>query len=140
MDIIKLHLFGKDDEDYNVLSSLIQDAAVPISEMKFELIRKQFIIVCSRYVWENKVRKKESMRVVSGVCFDNVLKVKKKNFPQKNSQHVLNFLTARRKENYVELIFSGEIIIKLEGNMISFRIDDLNKEWPTIFSPSHNLN
>ena len=21
-----------------------------------------------------------------------------------------------------------------------FRIDDLNKEWPTIFSPSHNLN
>ena len=140
MDIIKLHLFGKDDEDYNVLSSLLQDAAVPISEMKFELIRKQFIIVCSRYVWENKVHKKGSMRVVSGVCFDNVFKVKRKNFPPKDSQHVLNFLTARRKENYVELIFSGEIIIKLEGHMISFRIDDLNKEWPTIFSPSHNLN
>ena len=140
MDIIKLHLFGKDDEDYNVLSSLLQDAAVPISEMKFELISKQFIIVCSRYVWENKVHKKDSMRVVSGVCFDNVLKVKKKNFPPKDSQHVLNFLTARRKENYVELIFSGEIVIKLEGDMISFRIDDLNKEWPTIFSPSHNLN
>ena len=67
MDIIKLHLFGKDDEDYNVLSSLLQDAAVPISEMKFELISKQFIIVCSRYVWENKVHKKESMRAVSGV-------------------------------------------------------------------------
>ena len=140
MDIIKLHLFGKDDEDYNVLSSLLQDAAVPISEMNFELIKKQFIIVCSRYVWENKIYKKESMRVVSGVCFDNVFKVKKKNFPPKDPQHVLNFLTARRKENYVELIFSGEIIIKLEGNMISFRIDDLNKEWPTIFSPSHNLN
>ena len=140
MDIIKLHLFGKDDEDYNVLSSLLQDAAVPINEMKFELIRKQFIVVCSRYVWENKVCKKESMRVVSGVCFDNVFKVKRKNFSPKDSQHVLNFLTARRKENYVELIFSGEIIIKLEGDMISFRIDDLNKEWPTIFSPSHNLN
>ena len=45
MDTIKLHLFGKDKEDFKVLASLIQDAAVPISEIKFDLIKK--IHLCS---------------------------------------------------------------------------------------------
>jgi len=140
MDIIKLHLFGKDEEDYSILSSLLQDAAVPISEMKFELIRNQFFMMCSRYVWENRFHSKENKRVVTGVCFDNVLRVKKKNLPPNDSQYILNFLTSKRTDSFIELIFSDDIIIKLEGDLISFRIDDLNKEWPTIFSPSHNLN
>ena len=38
---------------------------------------------------------------------------------------------------FIELIFSKNILIKLVGNNISFRIDDLNKEWHTIFSPYH---
>ena len=42
MDNKKLHLFGKDKEDYKIFSSLLQDAAVPISEIKFDGIRNQF--------------------------------------------------------------------------------------------------
>ena len=41
MDTIKLHLFGKDKEDFEVLASLIQDAAVPISEINFDVVRLQ---------------------------------------------------------------------------------------------------
>ena len=80
MDTIKLHLFGKDKEDFEVLASLIQDAAVPISEIKYDLIKNQFFIVCSRFVWENNIHNKENKRVVTGICFDDVLNVKKKEF------------------------------------------------------------
>ena len=137
MEFKKIHLYGSDIEDYEVLSSLIQDAAIPISEMKFDKVEKQFFLVCSRFSWESKLQNKGNKRIVSGICFDNVIEVKKKNFPSFNSENILNFLTLKKVTGFIELVFSNNILIKLEGNNISFRIDDLNKEWPTIFSPNH---
>ena len=139
MDSIKLHLFGKDKEDFEVLASLIQDAAVPISEIKFDLIKNQFFLVCSRFVWENSFNSRENKRVVTGICFENVLNVKKKNFPRSDTLQVLNLLTVKKSVSFTELIFADNILIRLEGKKITFRIDDLNKEWPTIFSPIHSI-
>ena len=42
MEFKKIHLYGSDIEDYEVLSSLIQDAAIPTSEMMFDKVEKQF--------------------------------------------------------------------------------------------------
>ena len=137
MELKKIHLYGSDIEDYEVLSSLIQDAAIPTSEMKFDKVEKQFFLVCSRFSWESRLQNKGNKRIVSGICFDNVIEVKKKNFPSFNSENILNFLTLKKVRGFIELIFSNNILIKLVGNNISFRIDDLNKEWPTIFSPNH---
>ena len=137
MELKKIHLYGSDIEDYEVLSSLIQDAAIPTSEMKFDKVEKKFFLVCSRFAWENRLQNKDNKRIVSGICFDNVIEVKKKNFPSFNSVNILNFLTLKKVTGFIELIFSNNILIKLVGNNISFRIDDLNKEWPTIFSPNH---
>ena len=137
MEFKKIHLYGSDVEDYEVLSSLIQDAAIPISEMKFDKVEKQFFLVCSRFSWESSLQNKGNKRIVSGICFDNVIEVKKKNFPSFNSVNILNFLALKKVTGFIELIFSNNILIKLVGNNISFRIDDLNKEWPTIFSPNH---
>ena len=137
MEFKKIHLYGSDIEDYEVLSSLIQDAAIPTSEMKFDKVERQFFLVCSRFSWESRLQNKGNKRIVSGICFDNVLEVKKKNFPSFNSENILNFLTLKKERGFIELIFSNNILIKLVGKNISFRIDDLNKEWPTIFSPNH---
>ena len=137
MELKKIHLYGSDIEDYEVLSSLIQDAAIPTSEMKFDKVDQQFFLVCSRFAWESKLQNKGNKRIVSGICFDNVIEVKKKNFPSFHSENILNFLTLKKMSGFVELMFSNNIFLKLEGNNISFRIDDLNKEWPTIFSPNH---
>ncbi len=137
MEFKKIHLYGSDIEDYEVLSALIQDAAIPTSEIKFDKVEKQFFLVCSRFSWESKLQNKGNKRILSGICFDNVIEVKKKNFPSFNSENILNFLTLKKVRGFIELIFSNNILIKLVGNNISFRIDDLNKEWPTIFSPNH---
>ena len=137
MEFKKIHLYGSDIEDYEVLSALIQDAAIPTSEMKFDKIERQFFLVCSRFSWESRLQNKGNKRIVSGICFDNVIEVKKKNFPSFHSENILNFLTLKKVTGFIELIFSNNILVKLIGNKISFRIDDLNKEWPTIFSPNH---
>ena len=120
MEFKKIHLYGSDIEDYDVLSSLIQDAAISTSEMKFDKVEKQFFLVCSRFSWESKLQNKGNKRIVSGICFDNVIEVKKKNFPSLNSENILNFLTLKKERGFIELIFSNNILIKLVGNNISF--------------------
>ena len=139
MDNKKLHLFGKDKEDYKIFSSLLQDAAVPISEIKFDEISNQFFLTCSRFLWEKKIQDGEKARVLTGICFDKVQKVKKKNFPSQDSNDVLNLLTVNKTKTYVEILFSNNIILRLEGDMVSFRLDDFNKKWPTIFFPQHSF-
>ncbi len=139
MDNKKLHLFGKDKEDYKIFSSLLQDAAVPISEIKFDEISNQFFLTCSRFLWEKKIQDGEKARALTGICFDKVKKVKKKNFPSQNSNDVLNLLTVNKTKTYVEILFSNNIILRLEGDMVSFRLDDFNKKWPTIFFPQHSF-
>ena len=113
MELKKIHLYGSDIEDYEVLSSLIQDAAIPTSEMKFDKVDQQFFLVCSRFAWESKLQNKGNKRIVSGICFDNVIEVKKKNFPSFNSESILNFLTLKKVTDFIELIFSNNILIKL---------------------------
>ena len=75
MEFKKIHLYGSDIEDYEVLSALIQDAAIPTSEMKFDKVEKQFFLVCSRFSWESRLQNKGNKRIVSGICFDNVIAV-----------------------------------------------------------------
>ena len=104
MEFKKIHLYGSDIEDYEVLSSLIQDAAIPISEMKFDKVEKKFFLVCSRFSWESRLQNKGNKRIVSGICFDNVIEVKKKNFPPFNSENILNFLTLKKVTGFIELL------------------------------------
>ena len=95
MELKKIHLYGSDIEDYEVLSSLIQDAAIPTSEMKFDKVERQFFLVCSRFSWESRLQNKGNKRIVSGICFDNVIEVKKKNFPSFNSEKNENIFENR---------------------------------------------
>ncbi len=106
--------------------------------MRFEKQSKQFFIVTSRFDWGNNLTKGLSSRILSGLCFLNVEKVHKRNFPRLQSKDILNFLTLDRKKDHINLLFSGDIELKLFGNKIFLRLDDLDKAWPTIFIPNHN--
>ena len=134
----KLHLIGYDKKDFEVISSLLQDSVVPISEMYFKKNTNQFIITLSRYISKNGTENKVNKRVLSGVCFENVSNVIKKKFSSNISSNILNILTIKKNVDYVEILFSGGTCLKLFGTLILIRLDDLDKEWPTIFTPNHN--
>ena len=55
---------------------------------------------------------------------------------------MINYLRENYPEDFNDYIESSEYLALIDliaymGQNISFRIDVLNKEWPTIFSPSH---
>ena len=101
--------------------------------------QKYYDINVLQWLLDKCQNNEEKTRVLSGICFDKVKNVKKKNFPSQNSNDVLNLLAISKSKTYVEIIFSNNIILRLEGDMVSFRLDDFNKEWPTIFLPQHSF-
>tara|TARA_A100000164_G_scaffold351816_1_gene356922 strand:+ start:185 stop:601 length:417 start_codon:yes stop_codon:yes gene_type:complete len=133
----KLKLLAYDAKDFEILSALLQDSIMPVMEMNYSSLEKQFIVITSRFDWDNKINDGFSNRILSGLCFFNVEKISKKNFPSLKSEQILNFLTLFRKDEFINIVFSGDIELKLFGTKIYLRLDDLNKEWPTIFIPNH---
>ena len=133
----KLKLLAYDAKDFEILSALLQDSVMPVIEMNYNLPEKQFIVITSRFDWDNKTTDGFSNRILSGLCFFNVEKISKRNFPSLKSEQFLNFLTLFRKDEFINIVFSGDIELKLFGTKIYLRLDDLNKEWPTIFIPNH---
>ena len=133
----KLKLLAYEEEDFKVLSSILQDSAMPTTEMNYNKSTKEFVIISSRFDWEKKIIQKNSSRVLCGLCFSNVERVTKRNFPNLKTENILNFLTLIPRKGYINILFSGDIELKLYGTKIFMRLDDLNKEWPTIFIPNH---
>ena len=135
----KFQMIGYDREDFEIVASLLQDSISIVSDFCFDQEDLQFFMILGRYKREEKNQINSSKRSLSGVCFDNVNKVVKKNFPALNSSDTLNLLSIIKNKDHVHIYFSGDIELKLIGRHISIRLDDLNQEWPTIFTPKHDL-
>ena len=133
----KLKLLAYDNKDFEILSALLQDSIMPVIEMNYNKIEKQFVVITSRFDSDQKNTDGFSNRILSGLCFFNVEKISKRNFPSLKSEQILNFLTLIRNNESINIVFSGDIELKLFGKKIYLRLDDLNKEWPTIFIPNH---
>lgn len=49
-----LHLAAQDTEDLSVIAALLQDAVLPVREMKFDPRRRRFLALLNRFRWEDR--------------------------------------------------------------------------------------
>ena len=99
----------------------------------------------NRFMWEDVekgvFRKNKRIRTV--LKFDNVLHVRSKNINQMNVDRFLDFLAIESKEmpdkNYeMNLIFSGDVIIKIIAEAIEVKLDDQGTPWESKNKPKHD--
>jgi hypothetical protein len=86
-------------------------------------------------------RKNKRIRTI--LKFDNVLKVISKNIKQ-NTKEFLDFLTIETiqlpdKSYEINLIFSGEAIIKINCEVIEITLDDQGRPWESKTKPKHEF-
>ena len=134
-----LKLKAEDADDLAILSAALQDAAVPVGDMRYFPKDRRFILAVSRYRWERDQGAEAGggERVISAVIFDNVTKVRRKGLEQQDGERILSLLAMRAGEGVVDLVFSGEAGIRLDIEALSCRLDDFGEPWPTIFRPAH---
>ena len=145
MKVQNLKLIAKTDEDLRVISAHLQDSIVKTSDIANLKKNKIFLMQLNRFMWEDVekgvFRKNKRIRTV--LKFENVLKVTSKNVNQKKNDRFLDFLAIETfkmpDKNYeMNLIFSGDVVIKLVTEAIEVTLDDQGSPWESKNKPKHN--
>ncbi|MAH89832.1 MAG: hypothetical protein CMI78_01065 [Candidatus Pelagibacter sp.] len=145
MKVQNLKLIAKTDEDLRVISAHLQDSIVKTSDIASLKKNRIFLMQLNRFMWEDVekgvFRKNKRIRTV--LKFENVLKVSSKNVNQKKNDRFLDFLAIETfkmpDKNYeMNLIFSGDVVIKLVTEAIEVTLDDQGSPWESKNKPKHN--
>ena len=138
-----LKLAATDAEDLAVLSMLLQDAVVPMSEMIYLAGESRFVLVANRFRWEAINNDAQDGRVYErvkcGLTFDRVTSVQKRQVDIKARERVLGLLALDVSDEYVDLIFAGGGVIRLYVERILCHAEDFDDPWPTQWRPDHDL-
>ena len=135
---------AKTSEDLRVISAHLQDSIVKTNDIANLKKNRIFLMQLNRFMWEDiekgVFRKNKRIRTV--LKFENVISVTSKNIKQGKDDRFLDFLTIdtlqMSDKNYeVNLIFSGDIIVKLIVEAIDATLDDQGLPWESKNKPRH---
>ena len=144
MEVKNLKLIARTEDDLRVVSAHLQDAIANVSDIANLEKNKIFLMQLNRFMWEDVekgvFRKNKRIRTV--LKFENILKVASKNVDQKKNDRFLDFLaietTQMPDKNYeMNLIFSGDIVLKLVAEAIEVTLDDQGSPWESKNKPKH---
>jgi len=139
-----LKLIARTTEDLRVISAHLQDSIVKTSDIANLKKNRIFLMQLNRFMWEDVekgvFRKNKRIRTV--LKFENILKVASKNVDQNKNDRFLDFLAIETikmpDKNYeMNLIFSGDVVLKLIAEAIEVTLDDQGSPWESKNKPEH---
>ncbi|HTZ80878.1 MAG TPA: DUF2948 family protein [Stellaceae bacterium] len=134
-----LRLLARDEEDLAVLSMVLQDALIAVSEMAYVPEEQRFALVANRFRWEPPIDgpRKNFERRHTGLSISGITAVKRRGFSLADGDRILVLLAIRPIPGGLQLDFAGGASIRLETGEILCRLDDLSESWPTRWRPRH---
>ena len=129
-----MNLNAIDTDELKIIATILQDGLVEVSEVKYLPSIRSFIIMITRFMWEEKILNKENKRVKAVLVFEDVLSVFSKNIDQMNKSNTLelmtfNYFPTKSKNIEIQLLFKNDAIIKLETEIIKCKLQDQGKPW-----------
>jgi hypothetical protein len=153
-----LKIIAHDAEDLAVVSACLQDALIPLNEMRYLLQERRFIMVANRFRWERAALPGQGtnfgkdadfdsdedlgaqQRTHAGICIDRVLAVRSRNIDRSRPDDFLSLLSVRLDGNKLAFVFAGGGTIQIEIEGLALYLSDLGKAWPTQWRPDHALD
>jgi hypothetical protein len=143
----RLQLRAEDAEDLAVISSCLQDALVPLADMRYDRAAREFIVAVNRFRWEacEAALPDDAVfeRIACAVTFKDVRAVNLRGIDQSRRGRPLELLAVMVGEPekiagaIVLLVFAGGGRIRLELERISCTLRDFGEPWPTRWQPRH---
>ena len=145
-----LKIKAENKQDFEVISSLLQDALFRVDGMVYQAKEHRFAFVANRFVWEAEEgsgkksgRTKNHARARAGLRFEGVLGARIKNIPIQKKDLMLSLLAmdleTADKGFSITLIFSGDGAIQLSAEVIEVYLEDLTGSWTTHLKPKHPI-
>lgn len=140
-----LNLGALDVEDLQVISSLVQDAVFPITEMGWRPKERRFALLLNRFRWEDEGRDRHGAeRVRSLLVVDNVLRVSSQGIDRTDRDTVLSVLSlsfepGEQGAGYVLLTLAGDGAIRFEVEALEVTLRDVTRPYraPSGKAPEH---
>jgi hypothetical protein len=144
-----LRLVAQDAEDLKVISTLIQDAVLPVTELKFDPRRRRFALLLNRFRWEDRSEAeavgRAYERVRSVLVVEDVLKVQSLGFDRADTDLVLSLLAldftpAADGAGRLILTLAGDGAIALDVEALEVRLGDVTRPYraPSGKLPRHD--
>ncbi len=144
-----LRLFAQDAEDLKVISTLVQDAVLPVTEISFDPKRRRFALMLNRFRWEDRDEAarvgRPFERVRSVLVAEDVLKVQSMGFDRADKDLVLSLLTldfvpGADGTGRLTLTLAGDGALALDVETLDLRLDDVTRPYraPSGKAPQHD--
>ncbi|NOC83807.1 DUF2948 family protein [Ruegeria atlantica] len=143
-----LNLGAEDAEDLKVISTLVQDAVFPVTEMKWQPSHRRFGLLLNRFRWEDKDaaarRDRPFERVQSVLVFDSVLSVASQGIDRSEKDMVMSLLSVEFEPGedgagQVLLTLAGDGAIRLKVEALDAALRDVTRPYraPSGRAPQH---
>ena len=140
-----LNLGALDADDLQVLSSLVQDAVFPVTEMKYARAQRRFALLINRFRWEDAGGGRYAPeRVQSLLAFDLVLGVASQGIDRMEKDTILSLLSlsfepAKDGAGDILLTLAGDGAIRLRVEAIEATLKDVTRPYvaPSKSVPRH---
>lgn len=141
MDVPPLKLSANDAEDVTVISACLQDAVTLAREIQYLRKVRRFAAVFSRFRWEAHHDAGKKSWVKTGVHFNGVLGVQRKDL-RGGLDQVLELLAITANPGadgaaMVQLDFAGGSSIRLQVECIDCNLTDIGEPWVGRRLPAH---
>jgi hypothetical protein len=123
-----LALIAADAEDLQVMSALLQDAVLTVSDMRYVAKRREFGLLVNRFRWEDEAAAEKAgrpyERVRCLVVFNDVLAVKSQGIQQNDKATVLSLLSIGFEAG---VDGTGRVILTLAGDgEVALEVESVN--------------
>ncbi|WP_108879804.1 DUF2948 family protein [Anderseniella sp. Alg231-50] len=142
-DTPAIKIAALDDEDLAVISAHLQDAVMPVGDLRWMKATGKLAIVANRYVhFGNKGGSGE--RRLCGVQISRVRRVSSRNIMMNDKTAIVSLLAmtfipgADAPEGTIELSFAGGGAVRIEVECIEVAMADLSEAWPARARPDHD--
>jgi Protein of unknown function (DUF2948) len=145
-----IRLAALDSKDLEVISALVQDAIVKVSDISRSK-SGTFALEMNRFAWDDAPRKflgkvlpKTSERRRAVLHFARVTEAKILGFSKANTDKILSLLAVRfvaveAPAGTIELVFSGGATMRLSVDCIECQLTDIGAAWAALATPKHSI-
>ncbi len=144
-----LRLVAQDAEDLKIIAALVQDAVLPVTELKYDAKRRRFALLLNRFRWEDRAQAEQVgrayERVRSVLVVEDVRKVQSFGFDRADKDLVLSVLSMSFEPGEdgtgrLILTLAGDGAVALDVEALDIRLDDVTRPYraPSGKVPTHD--
>ena len=143
-----LRLIAFSVKDLQVISSLVQDAVLPIGEMQWSPGKRRFAMLLNRFRWEDiKDEKSEGQayeRVQSVLAFEDVQNIQTQSIDRKDDNLIISileisFYAVEDGMGFYLITLAGDGVIRLNVEALEVTLQDVTSPYkaPSGLKPNH---